>query len=142
MNPFQSLHEYEEFIYSLQNSFPTIQRSTLVIIQRSRGYAELSGEIHFGQAIRLNVYERLVWSAAAVRIQGYSYEVWQNEQQLYWYDSQPHQNEPTLAGTNPHHKHVQPDIKHNRIPAPGLSFSQPNLPFLIDEIQALLQNAK
>jgi hypothetical protein len=29
---------------------------------------------------------------------------------------------------------IPPDIKHNRIPAPGLSFTQPNLPFLIEEI--------
>lgn len=37
---------------------------------------------------------------------------------------------------DPHHKHIPPDIKHNRIPAPGLSFSQPNLPFIIAEIEA------
>ncbi len=35
----------------------------------------------------------------------------------------------------PHHKHIPPDIKHHRIPAPGLSFQQPNLPFLIEEIE-------
>jgi hypothetical protein len=44
-------------------------------------------------------------------------------------------NDPTLAATHPHHKHVPPDIKHNRIPAPGLSFTLPNLPVLIDEIE-------
>ncbi len=52
--------------------------------------------------------------------------------------SQPHPNDPTLASTLPHHKHVPPDIKHHRIPAPGLSFTKPNLPFLIEEIQAML----
>ncbi len=35
----------------------------------------------------------------------------------------------------PHHKHVPPDIKHHHIPAPGLSFTRPNLPFLIEEIE-------
>ena len=30
--------------------------------------------------------------------------------------------------------HVPPDIKHHRIPAPDLSFTRPNLPFLIEEI--------
>jgi len=39
-----------------------------------------------------------------------------------------------LASTHPHHKHIPPDIKHNRIPAPELSFTQPNLPFLMQEI--------
>ncbi|MEN8215749.1 MAG: hypothetical protein ABFS56_05115 [Pseudomonadota bacterium] len=35
-----------------------------------------------------------------------------------------------LASTHPHHKHIPPDIKHNRIPAPILSFTHPNLPEL------------
>lgn len=49
-------------------------------------------------------------------------------------------NSEALASTHPHHKHIPPDIKHNRIPAPSLGFTQPNLPFLIQEIeQTLLQ---
>jgi len=35
----------------------------------------------------------------------------------------------------PHHKHVPPNIKRHRIPAPGISFTAPNLPFLIEEIE-------
>ncbi len=35
------------------------------------------------------------------------------------------------------HKHIHPDIKHHRIPAPGLSFIEPTLPFLIREIETL-----
>ena len=46
-----------------------------------------------------------------------------------------HPHIPELASTNPHHKHVPPDIKHNRIPAPGISFEEPNLLFLIQEIE-------
>lgn len=30
--------------------------------------------------------------------------------------------------------HIPPDIKHHRIPAPGLPFDQPNLTYLIEEI--------
>jgi hypothetical protein len=41
---------------------------------------------------------------------------------------------PELASTHPHHKHVPPNIKRHRIPAPGLSFTEVNLPFLIDEV--------
>jgi len=48
------------------------------------------------------------------------------------------ENEPTLAGTDPHHKHVPPDIKHHRVPAPGMSFDKPNLPFLLAELEHLL----
>jgi len=54
---------------------------------------------------------------------------------LYWYDPQPHPEDLILAETHPHHKHVEPDIKRNRIPAPGLSFTRPNLPFIIEEIE-------
>ena len=35
----------------------------------------------------------------------------------------------------PHHKHVLPDIKHNRVPAPEISFERPNLPMLIEQIE-------
>jgi hypothetical protein len=51
-----------------------------------------------------------------------------------WYDSHEHPQDPTLASTHPHHKHIPLDLKHHRIPASGLSFTQPNLPFLIQEI--------
>jgi len=33
------------------------------------------------------------------------------------------------------------DIKHYRVPAPGLSFSAPNLPFVIREVGAILPQA-
>ena len=35
--------------------------------------------------------------------------------------------------------YTSPNIKHNRIPAPGMSFSQPNLPGLIREIEELIK---
>jgi hypothetical protein len=54
------------------------------------------------------------------------------------YDSFPHPHIPELASTHPHHKHIHPDIKHNRVPAPELSFTRPNLPFLIAEIEIYL----
>jgi hypothetical protein len=121
MNPFQSLREYELFVYALPQQFPRIVRSTLVVAQRGQFYAEVNGEIAFPAAYRLNVYERLTWDTGPLVIEGYSYEVWRGDQELYWYDSQPHPNDPILASTDPHHKHIPPDIKHHRIPAPGLS---------------------
>ena len=62
------------------------------------------------------------------------------QDKLYWYDSQPHPHDPTLANNHPHHKHVPPDIKHNRILAPELSFTKTNLPFLIQEVELLLKS--
>ena len=141
MNPFQSLRDYETFVYTLPQSFPQIVRSTLVVARRGRLFAELSGELILASGHRLVVYERLTWDTGSLRIEGYSYEVWHGSEKLYWYDSQPHPCYPTLVSTDPHHKHVPPDIKHHRIPAPDLSFTPPNLTFLIQEIEtALLQD--
>ena len=134
MSPFRSLADYETFVYTLQQSYPAITRSTLVLARRGRTIANLTGELHFDNGCRLAVYEILTWDAGPLLIQRYSYEVWRGNEKAYWYDPQPHPNESSLAGTHPHHKHIPPDIKRNRIPAPELSFEKPNLPFLINEI--------
>jgi hypothetical protein len=74
---------------------------------------------------------------AAGLITSYGYEVYRGEERLFWYDDFPHPHDPALASTFPHHKHVPPDIRRNRIPAPKMSFTQPNLPALMEEIEAL-----
>ena len=104
-------------------------------MQRGRLYAGLRGELSFEEEHRLVVYERLSWDAGPLTIEGYSYEAWRGGEKVYWYDSQPHPDDPTLASSHPHHKHVPPDIKHHRIPAPDLAFSEPNLSVLIQEIE-------
>lgn len=134
MKTFQSLSDYEEFVYTLQQKYPSVVRSTLVIARRGSGVATLTGELLLENGHRLAVYEILTWDAGSLLIQRYSYEIWRGGEKLYWYDPQPHPDEPSLASTHPHHKHVSPNIKHNRIPAPGLSFTEPNLLFLIDEL--------
>lgn len=136
MNPSLSLPEYESFVYTLQQQFSTIVRSTLLVARRSRYLAETKGALFFTGGYRLVIYESLTLDNGPLRIEDYSYEVWRGDEKLYWYDSQAHPNDPTLASTAPHHKHIPPDIKHHRIPAPGLSFTPPNLPFLIQEIEA------
>jgi len=45
----------------------------------------------------------------------------------------------SLAETYPHHKHVPPNIKRNRIPAPNMRFDRPNLEELLKEIEAISQ---
>lgn len=137
MNPFQSLRDYEESAYSLASRYSSIASSTLVIYRRGARIAVLKGEIRFHHGYRLVVHERLSLDTGAVLIDRYGYEVWRGQEKVYWYDPQPHPDIPELASTHPHHKHIPPDIKHHRIPAPGLSFNQPNLPFLIQEIEQL-----
>ena len=138
MNLFDSLRNYELFIYSIQHNFASVEQSTLVIAQIGATFADVRGELKFRHGYRLVVNELLLFPGETVRIDNYGYECWLWSEQLYWYDSQPHPHVPELASTDPHHKHVPPNVNHNRIPAPELSFTQPNLPFLISEVGQLL----
>lgn len=128
------------FLYALPNYFPSIQQTTVVLIRSGKSIATAKGEVFFRNGTRLVMREQLL-SFDAVEIEDYGYEVWRSDALLYWYDSQPHPHIPELQATHPHHKHLPPDIKHNRVVAPGLSFTQPNLPFLITEIEGSVQTA-
>jgi hypothetical protein len=138
VNPFQSLHDYEEFVYTLQQSFSSVRSSSLVLIRRGKRVAVLQGELIFVDGYRITIKERLSYDDL-VTIEDYGYELWHLTEKIAWYDSQPHPNDPALASTHPHHKHIPPNIKRNRIPAPQMSFTQPNLPALIQEIEALVK---
>lgn len=116
MSPFSSLHEYERYIYALPARFPSILFSTLVAIRRSAAVIIVKGEVHFGAGLRLGILEYLTFHQGPGFILGYSYEAWHSATKLYWYDSQAHPQIPELALNHPHHKHVPPDIKHNRAP--------------------------
>jgi len=150
--------QYERFIYSLPDRYPSINFSTLVLVPPGLDTARLTGLVTFGNDLVLCVYETLNFHQGV--IEAYRYEVSRckppffdeplpnateycrtnhaRKDKLYWYDSWPHPNDPDLSSTHPHHKHIPPDIKHHRIPAPGLSFSEPNLSFLIEEIEQKL----
>jgi len=133
---FSDLGAYERLVYTLSERFPSICRSTLVVVRHGVTIAEVRGEIEFGRGIVLGVWEDV--NSARNVIQAYGYWVQCEGRPLYWYDPQPHPHDPLLVATFPHHKHIPPDIKHNRVPAPGISFVQPNLPFLIREIEQTL----
>lgn len=139
MSPFLSFRDYEEFAYTLQQHFPVVKSSSLVVIRRGKRVAVLQGELTFAHGYRLVMHERLSYDVDVVLIESYGYEVWHNAEKIAWYDSQPHPNDPSLVSTDPHHKHIPPDIKHHRIPAPLMSFTRPNLPLLLQEIENLLQ---
>jgi len=127
-----SLQEYEQYIYAIPSLYPQVDESTLVFVRIGRYLAKISGEILFKKNIRLKVLQ--IVDFGRPEILRYSYTVFQEQEKLYWYDPQPHPHIPALASTHPHHKHIPPDLKHNRLPAPGLSFTEPNLPLLIQEI--------
>jgi len=133
--PLSSLQNYSRFVAELLSN-SHLKSSTLVIWPISKYTGTAEGEIFFEQGYRLRIREDLDFEASL--IVSYGYEVYQDNEKLYWYDDFPHPHNPTLASTHPHHKHIPPNIKRNRIPAPQISFEYPNLPVLIQEIQELL----
>lgn len=139
MNPLRTPKDYELFLYTLSEQFPSVCHSTLTFVRKGASLARVAGEIHFGHGIRLIVRERILYDRLPAVIDWYGYEVWQKNEKLYWYDSQPHPDDPTLRSSHPHHKHIPPDMKHHRIPAPDMNFARPNLPSLIQEIDGLIE---
>lgn len=131
--PVPDFHTYSELIYSLPELYSKIQHSTLVLATIGPTLAKLEGQITFEGEVILDVWELIDFESG--RIRNYSYEIYRAGKKLAWYDPFEHPHIPELASTHPHHKHVFPDIKHNRVPAPGISFEQPNLPTLIEEIE-------
>jgi len=154
-DPLSSPEAYQAFIYALSERYPSIRRSILVYIPSGALFGRVEGMLIFEQDVVLCVQEYLNFELGV--IEGYGYEVsrvhispdgpdfpaatefcraaYPRKEKLHWYDSFPHPNDPSLASTDPHHKHVPPNIKHHRVPAPDLSFTRPNLPFLIEEIE-------
>lgn len=124
---------YAQFVYYLDQEYTFIERMSLAFYTISSLEGCLTGEIYFPEDIVLRVSEVIDFQSRLIR--RYSYAVSRRGEKLYWYDSQPHPDDPALSSTYPHHKHVSPDIKHHRIPVSALSFEHPNLPFLIEEIE-------
>ncbi len=138
-NPPRTLEDYELFLYTLTEKFPSVRCSTVTFVRRGATLARVAGELFSGREdFRLVVRERILYHRMPAVTDWYGYEIWEGEEKLFWYDSQPHPNDPDLQSTHPHHKHIPPDIKHNRVPAPDMSFSGPNIPVLIREIEALI----
>lgn len=133
-NPLCSLAAYSEFLTQILDQ-ARVERSTLKVWSESRYTGVAEGEVWFSNGIRLRLREELDFDADLIT--SYGYEVYRIVGRLYWYDDFPHPHDLALAATFPHHKHVPPDIKHHRIPAPELRFDVPNLPALIQEIAAL-----
>lgn len=129
----RSMLTYSEFIYSLPERYPAIRRSTLILYTVGARHGKLTGKLEFEGDVVLTASEIVNFDDGC--IETYAYSVRRGENLLYWYDSQAHPGDLTLASTHPHHKHVPPNIKRHRIPAPALRFNQPNLPFLIEEVQ-------
>jgi hypothetical protein len=131
-NPLRSLSNYSRYLAKLFER-PDIAMSTVTAWSDSPYTGIAEGEVLFASGLRLRMREEIDFDEGIIT--SYGYEVYRGENRLYWYDDFPHPNDPTLGSTMPHHKHIPPDIKHHRVPAPGMSFDRPNLPLLIQEIE-------
>jgi len=134
----RSLAAYARYVAAIGNR-SSVQHSTLAVWSDSPYTGVAEGEIHMAKGFRLRVREELDFEAGLIT--SYGYEVYRGEERLYWYDDFPHPNDPALAATYPHHKHVPPEIKRNRIPAPAIRNDQPNLSALIEEVEELEKGA-
>lgn len=132
---FPARAEYERLLYSLVQDYPAVRSSTLRLYSTSALTAIVDGSIILNNGLELRVVEVLDFKHG--RIQRYSYTVFRSNEKVRWYDPEPHAEVPELAATFPHHRHEPPDIKHNRRPAPGINFTEPNLPSLIADCIAL-----
>ena len=131
-NPLRSLATYSEFVARLLSG-ASVQRSSVSVWSASPYTGIAEGEVWFRNGLRLRMREELDFDDGLIT--AYGYEVYRGQERLYWYDDFPHPHDPSLASTHPHHKHVPPNIKRNRIPAPGLSYTLPNLPQIVAEIE-------
>lgn len=132
---FPSRPEYEKLIHSLVDTHPDVVGSTLHLYSTSSLTAIVQGSVTLQNGLELRIIEALDFKDG--RIRHYSYTVLRGEERVRWYDPQPHPEIPELASTFPHHRRDPPDIKHNRRPAPSISFTAPNLPTLIADCIAL-----
>jgi len=128
--------EYARLIFSLLADRATVERHTLALYTVSRTIGIARGQIVFRSGHLLRVFEQIDF--VAHRITKYFYELTYQDELLWWYDPMPHPDVLDLQSTHPHHKHIPPDIKHHRTPAPGFSFTAPNLPQLIAEVEAIV----
>ena len=52
-----SLPDYELFIYSLQDRYPTIETTTLAVVRQASDVATIEGDLVFRKGFRLRVME-------------------------------------------------------------------------------------
>jgi hypothetical protein len=123
---------YEVLLYGLVEEYATqLVGSTLRLFSVSVHVSVVRGSLYLRNGLELRVYEAIDFDSHSFL--EYSYTVLHHGERVRWYDAQPHPENPDLASTFPHHRHESPDIKHHRVPAPGISFTQPNLPTLIED---------
>ena len=130
--PLDDIASYSAFVYTLAERHPFITSSTLALAPIGATLAKLEGRVECLGGIHLEVWELIDF--AARRIRSYSYEVYRGDK-ICWYVSWAHPEIAGLASTFPHHKHIPPNLRDHRVPAPGISFESPNLDVVLNDIR-------
>jgi hypothetical protein len=74
-HPFRMPEDYELFLYTLPEQFPSVNSSTIVFIRRGATLARVAGELYFEYDIRLVVRERILYHRLPLVLDWYGYEV-------------------------------------------------------------------
>ena len=85
-NPLRTPEDYELYLYTLLERFPSIDRSTVTLVRRGATLGRVAGEIWFAEGFRAVIRERLVWRRLPVKLDWYGYEIWRRDEKLCWYD--------------------------------------------------------
>ncbi len=73
--PITDFDTYGKLIYSLQERYPSLRRSTLVLATIGSTLAKLKGQLIFESDVVLDVWELVDFAAGKIR--NYSYEIYQ-----------------------------------------------------------------
>jgi hypothetical protein len=131
--PLDDIASYSAFVYTLRERHPFVTGSTLALATIGASLAKLEGHIECRGGIRLEIWELIDFTAK--RIRSYSYEVYRDGAKACWYDAWEHPEIPALSSTLPHHRHVLPNLRDNRVPAPGVSYASPNLDVILNDVR-------
>jgi uncharacterized protein DUF6516 len=131
--PLDDIASYSAFVYGLTDRHSFVTNSTLTLAPIGATLAKLEGRIECRDGIHLEIWELIDF--AARRIRTYSYEVYLRNEKICWFDAWEHPEIPELAFTFPHHKHILPDLRNHRVPAPGISFEGSNLDVVLEDVR-------
>jgi hypothetical protein len=131
--PLDDIASYSRFVYALRERHPFVTGSTLTLAPIGATLAKLEGRVECQKGIHLEVWELVDFATRSIRT--YSYEVYREEEKVCWYDPWEHPEIPALAVTFPHHKHVPPNLREHRVPAPRIGFHSPNLDVVLEDVR-------
>ena len=132
-SPLDGIASYSAFVYAVAERHSFVTHTALTLAPIGATLAKLEGRIECQGGVHVEVWELIDFRARRIRTD--SYEVYRGDEKLSWYDAWEHPEIPELTATFPHHKHVQPNMRDNRVAAPGIRFDAPNLDVVLADVR-------